>query len=74
MSSLRLQKQTTPFITASVGRETLYWIVLGVVVISFTLWIMKLQSDIQAIYDSIDATNSEVIDLPLDAKDSEKER
>lgn len=70
--SFRIEKQTTPFMTTRTSRETLYWAVLGVVVILFTAWVMKLQSDIQAIYDSIDASNSAIVELPQNHKNGSK--
>ncbi len=66
VQSFRLAKQTTPFMTTSTSRETVYWLILGIVVIAFTAWIMKLQSDIQAIYDSIDTSNNAVLEIPSD--------
>lgn len=39
--------------------QTLYWLVIGVVVVAFSLWILKLQDDISKIYDSIDRANIE---------------
>lgn len=66
--SFRVAKPDTPFLTFSITRQTLYWLVLAGVVLVFGLWLIKLQSDIQAIYDSIDATNAEQIDMPVKKK------
>ncbi len=59
-----IQPEKEDFMTLRVNRETVYWAVLGGVVILFGLWIMQLQADIQSIYDDIDANNaaSEIID------------
>ena len=54
IKSFRVSKPEQPFMTFSLTRQTVYWLVLGVVVIVFALWITKLQSDIQSIYDTID--------------------
>jgi len=43
--------------TFQLTKETVYWLVLGAVVILFTIWLMRLQMDIQTLYDDIDATN-----------------
>jgi len=43
--------------TFQLTKETVYWIVLGAVVILFTIWLMRLQMDIQSLYDDIDASN-----------------
>jgi hypothetical protein len=45
--------------TFRVTKQTVYWLVLGAVVILFSTWILRLQADIQSIYDSIDAAQAE---------------
>ena len=59
--------------TMAPGRETLYWLILGAVVVTFALWITQLQSDINALYDQIDSANAEstILDMTLE-KDSKK--
>lgn len=54
MKSFRVSPRQEPFMSMSPTRQTLYWLILGLVVIAFTVWILQLQSDIQDIYDSID--------------------
>lgn len=71
--SLRLAKETRPFRSTTLTRETLYWVILGVVVVAFGAWIMKLQEEIQGIYDSIEANSSSMV-LPLEEKDAPKYR
>ncbi len=58
-----LQPEETDFMTFRITRQTLYWLVLGAVVILFTLWLARLQSDIQDIYDQIDASTAEITTL-----------
>ena len=60
-----IQPEREDFMTFRVNRETVYWAVLGAVVILFGLWIMQLQADIQSIYDDIDASTAEsdIIDM-----------
>lgn len=65
--SFRVAPENAPFLTFKLTKQTLYWLVLSAVVIAFTLWILKLQSDIQDIYNSIDASNSTIIEVPMDA-------
>lgn len=59
--SFAIVKEEKPFLTFRVTKETLYWVILGAVIIMFTVWIMKLQSDIQEIYDQIDTASSETL-------------
>jgi hypothetical protein len=54
IKSFRVSPRDEPFMSMSLTRQSLYWVVLGIVVIAFAVWILKLQSDIQDIYDSID--------------------
>jgi hypothetical protein len=58
-SQVGLRSEDTEFMTFRITKQTLYWLVLGAVVILFTLWLSKLQSDIQTLYDQIDATSIE---------------
>ena len=71
--SFRVSKPTRPFMTFSFTRETIYWLILGVVVILFTLWIMKIQNDISYLYDQIEtnAALSETPDAELRQKQQE---
>ena len=57
---LESESPEAKFLSFNPTIQTLYWVVIGVICICFTLWIAKLQSDINAIYDSIDATQSSV--------------
>jgi hypothetical protein len=61
-----LQPETRPFLEFRFTRESFYWVVLGVLVIFFTLWTTQLQSELQAIYDKIDTSNAavDVMDTP----------
>lgn len=59
--SFALSRSDTPFMTLKLTKQSLYWLILGVIVIAFGAWIMKLQSDIQTIYDAIDANDSMII-------------
>lgn len=71
--SFRIAPEDVPFMTFKLTRQTLYWLVLSAVVVAFTLWILKLQSDIQEIYDSIDANNSTIIEVPTGIEKKKKD-
>ena len=58
-SHVGLRSEDSEFFTFRLTKQTVYWLVLGAVVIMFTLWLTKLQSDIQTLYDQIDASTIE---------------
>ena len=60
--SLKLSKSQTPFMTMSPSRQSVYWLILGVVVIGFAAWILKLQSDIDSLYNSISANDYTIVE------------
>ncbi|MES2875858.1 MAG: hypothetical protein V4678_00135 [Patescibacteria group bacterium] len=62
-SHIGLQAEETAFMTFRITKQTVYWLVLGAVVIVFTLWLARLQSEIQTIYDQIDANTVEMSQL-----------
>lgn len=72
MKSFRVAKESTPFLTFRLTKQTIYWLILSAVVVAFTLWLLKLQSDIQDIYNNIDANSSAAIETPSAASDNKK--
>lgn len=54
-----LAREEESFMTFRINRQTVYWMVLGAVVILFTMWILKLQMDIQALYDQIEVNTAQ---------------
>lgn len=68
-------ESASDFMTFRFTKQTLYWAVLGAVVLLFTVWILKLQSDIQAIYDQIEITQADTDSLlmvPETSNDAKK--
>jgi cell division protein FtsL len=60
---IKLQPEENEFMTFRVTRQTVYWLVLSLVIILFTLWLTRLQADIQDLYDQIDANTAEMSTL-----------
>lgn len=61
--------QKREFMSFTPTLETLYWLVLGVIIIIFTIWIMNLQANIQNIYDQININNADSsLNIPIHAK------
>ena len=58
--SFKLEQDRDNFTSTKFTSQSLYWIIFGIVVIAFALWVTKLQSDIQDIYDRIDSAQNTV--------------
>lgn len=56
---IALTPESGEFMTFRLTRQTVYWMVLGTVVVLFSIWILRLQSDVQSIYDKIEATQAD---------------
>lgn len=70
--SLRLEKDRDNFMNTTLTNQSVYWIVFGIVVIAFASWILKVQADIQDIYDKIEQNHYAVIETPAEYKDKLK--
>ncbi len=53
--SFQLTKADTPFMTIAFTRQTLYWSILSIAVLAMGLWVVKIQNEINSIYDTIEA-------------------
>lgn len=60
--SFRVSAPTAPFLTFSVTKQTLYWIVLAFILVGFGLWIYRLDSEVQRLYDQLDASYQQTLD------------
>ena len=74
LQSFRPSRSPQPFMTFRVTRQTVYWLVFGVVVLALGAWVVHLNYKVQAIYDQIDANNLiiETLTLPEESKEVEK--
>ena len=54
--SFRPAKPDEPFFTFRVTHQTVYWIILAVIVVSLAAWVLSISIKVQNIYDQIDAT------------------
>lgn len=55
MESFKPYKDKQNFMEFKITQQTVYWAIIGVIVLGFGLWIFKVQSEVYAIYDQIDA-------------------
>lgn len=64
MKSFVPSPTTEPFFTFRISHQTLYWLILAVIVIALGLWVMDINDKVQRIYDNIDATNAMIGSMP----------
>lgn len=58
VASFRVAKPEQPFFTFRITRQTLYWLILSVAVLSLGVWMITINQRVQEIYDQIDATQA----------------
>jgi len=52
--SFKKSERVEPFFTFRFTQQTLYWLILGLLVIGLGIWVMTLNMKVQAIYDQIE--------------------
>lgn len=58
MTSTSATRQKSTFLTMTPTIETIYWLILGVVVILLAIWVLTLTAKINDIYNQIDVQNA----------------
>lgn len=54
LQSFRLTPATEPFFSFRFTRQTVYWLILSIVIVGLVVWVVQLNARVQAIYDQID--------------------
>ncbi|OYX42944.1 hypothetical protein B7Y94_02665 [Candidatus Saccharibacteria bacterium 32-49-12] len=65
LQPFRVAKDPDDFMTYRFTRQTVYWLILAVISIAFTLWIFKFQADINDLYNQIELLQATELDVPL---------
>lgn len=55
MRTLRLSRESRPFITTRITKQTVYWSILLIFIMVMQLWILNIQLDVIKLTDSITA-------------------
>lgn len=63
MQSLKLAPETEDFMSTKLTIQTVYWIIISLLSLTFVLWILTLQTDINNLYDQIETLQQEKISL-----------
>lgn len=64
VKSFHASRPVDPFFTFRISHQTLYWLVLAILVIGLATWVLIISIRVQHIYDEIDTTSSQNFDLP----------
>lgn len=64
MKSFRASRATEPFLTFRVNQQTVYWLILAVLVVGLALWVLALSIRVETIYDQIDSSNATAASTP----------
>lgn len=56
MESFKPYKEKQNFMEFKITQQTVYWAIIGISVLCLGLWILKVQTEVYAIYDQIDAS------------------
>ena len=60
--SFKRAERDEPFFSFRFTQQTLYWLILGTLVIGLGIWVMYLNMKVQAIYDQIEV-NEQMFEL-----------
>ena len=58
VKSFTRAKETEPFFTIRITHQTLYWLILSLIVLALGMWVVNINDKVQRIYDEIDQTNA----------------
>lgn len=59
--SLALVPDDKPFLTFSVTRQSLYWLIFSVTILGLGLWVLNLNLQVLSLYDQIDNNNAQTL-------------
>lgn len=68
MQSLRCVPRDEPFMTFRINRQTIYWLILGAMVISLATWVLAISIEVQNIYDQVDVLQAEADSMVVKKK------
>lgn len=71
--STKTQKEAESFMTVRVTHQTVYWLLIGLSVLTLGLWILKVQQEVMAIYDQIELINLTEPALPPETEQPAQE-
>lgn len=66
VQSFRKCPEPQPFMTFKITQDTVYWLIICVLVFALGAWILKVQRDVMALYDQVEQMqiSESIIDTP----------
>jgi hypothetical protein len=64
MRSLRPSAEESPFLTFRVTAQSVYWLIVSLLILALGVWVVTLSVKVQDLYDQIETTSAEVIIFP----------
>ena len=68
VQSFRPTKPEQPFMTMQPSIQTVYWLILAVLVLGLGFWVANISMQVQDLYDQIDATNQSTSNITTPVK------
>jgi hypothetical protein len=68
MRTLRPSPEEFPFFTYRLTQQTVYWLILSLLILALGIWVVTLSVKVQSLYDKVDKASSEMQMAP-DHKD-----
>ena len=63
IQSLKLAPETENFMSIKITAQTFYWIVISLLSLSFVLWILTFQTNINNLYDQMETLQQNIVSL-----------
>jgi len=60
MDSFKLARDMPPFFTFRITQQSVYWLILSLLVLALGIWVVTLNVKVQSLYDQIEATSTQV--------------
>ena len=65
VQSFRKCPETQPFMSFKITQQTVYWLIICVLVFALGSWILKVQHDVMSLYDQVEQMRLNEPELPL---------
>lgn len=63
MRSFHPAENNESFFTFRLTHQTLYWLILSLIVLALGIWVININTKVQGIYDQIDEINRQTLEL-----------